>query len=70
MRHLFVAAALVVGALLITATIAGYLESHAVAVRPEASYVPPNAPPIGRAVSTPEQGRSLLNVMWRRSSAN
>jgi hypothetical protein len=65
MRHLLIAAALVMGALLVTATIAGYLESHA--TRPEAStYAPPAAPSIGKPV--PDQpGRSLLNVVWRRS---
>jgi hypothetical protein len=66
MRHLLIGAALVLGALLLTATIAGYLESAA--VRPEATnYTPPSAPSPGRATG-PEQGRSLLNVVWRRMS--
>jgi hypothetical protein len=63
MRHLIIGAALVLGALLLTATIAGYLESQA--TRSAGSYTPPPAPSIGKPA--PEQGRSLLNVNWRRS---
>ncbi len=62
MRHLIVGAVLVLGALLLTATIAGYLESQA--TRPEASYTPPSAPSVGRP-TPPENSRSL-NVVWRR----
>jgi hypothetical protein len=67
MRHLIIGAALVLGALLATATIAGYLESQATRRNATAGgYAPPPAPSIGKPVPY-QQGRSLLNVVWRRS---
>jgi len=67
MRHLIIGVALVLGALLVTATIAGYLESQATRSNATAGgYAPPPAPSIGKPVPE-QQGRSLLNVVWRRS---
>lgn len=67
MRHLLIAAVLIAGALLITSTIAGLLESRATRDQPGMGrYSPPEVPSANRPTQ-PEQSKSLP-VVYKRTS--